>query len=128
MPEDRSVGLDPQSIGDLVDALRQRGFSDAELVAVGQGYRLFSAVSGCERRLAAGTMRHGNQALLSWALSNCKAEQRGNAVVIEKSVAGKAKIDPVIAMLNAAKLMERGPVAGSVGKVNPYADRGLIRI
>lgn len=128
MPEDRSVGLDPQSIGDLVDALKQREFTDAELVAVGQGYRLFSAVSGCERRLAAGTMWHGDQALLSWAVGNCKAEQRGNAVVIEKSVAGKAKIDPVIAMLNAAKLMERGPVAGSVGKVNPYATRGLIRI
>jgi phage terminase large subunit-like protein len=128
MPEDRSVGLDPQSIGDLVDALKQRGFEDSELVAVGQGYRLFSAVSSCERRLAAGTMFHGGQDLLTWAVGNCKAEQRGNAVVIEKTVAGKAKIDPVIAMLNAAKLMERGPDAASVSKVNPYAERGLIRI
>lgn len=128
MPEERGVGLDPQSIGDLVDALKQRDFTDADLVPVGQGYRLFSAVAGCERRLAAGTMAHGGQLLLTWAVGNAKAEQRGNAVVIEKTVAGKAKIDPVIAMLNAAKLMERGPVAGSVSKVNPYAERGLIRI
>lgn len=127
MPAERAVGMDPQAIGPLVDALKEREFTDAQLVAVPQGYRLSSAVWGCERKLADGTMKHAAQPMMDWCVGNAKAEQAGNAIYISKATAGKAKIDPLIAMLNAAKLIERGPIAAGA-QVSPYATRGFLRV
>lgn len=129
MPEKAAVGLDPQSIGALVTALKDEdvGFTDEQLVMVPQGFRLSSATWSSERKLADGTMWHCGQKLLTWCVGNAKAEQSGNAIYISKAVAGKAKIDPLIAMLNGVKLMERGPTAQGV-HVSPYATRGFRRI
>jgi len=44
-------------------------------------------------------------------IGNAKAQRVGSMVVIEKVHAGDAKIDPLIAILNAAELMGRNPVA-----------------
>jgi phage terminase large subunit-like protein len=50
--------------------------------------------------------------MMAWTVSNAKARMQGSAVLIEKAVAGKAKIDPLIALFNAAELMGRNPQAG----------------
>jgi phage terminase large subunit-like protein len=42
-------------------------------------------------------------------MSNARIVPAGNAVMITKAVSGTAKIDPVIAMLNAATLMALNP-------------------
>jgi phage terminase large subunit-like protein len=108
------VGLDPVCIAATVDALADHDITDAEgqVVAISQGYKLSAAVWGAQRKLKDGTLRVAPQALMRWAVGNAKVEARGNAVLVTKQAAGKAKIDPLCAHFNAFELMSRRPQAG----------------
>ncbi|GEN61696.1 terminase large subunit [Acetobacter nitrogenifigens] len=105
------VGLDPQGVGAIVDALAVRGIGRDRVVGVSQGWTLSGAIKTAERKLADGTFRHGARPIMAWAASNAKVEPRGNAIVITKQAAGNLKIDPLMATFNAVTLMSRNPEA-----------------
>lgn len=125
-PETGAIGLDPVGVTTLVDELVSRGFdAEKQLISIGQGFKLSSAVKGSARKLAARTIRHIGSALMKWCVGNAKMEPRGaSAVAIVKASAG-AKIDPLAAFFNAVMLMTRNPEAAG-GFV--YEERGMLVI
>lgn len=112
LPAQHGIGIDPGNSHAVVDALtaEEAGFDlERDLQAVSQGWRLGGSMKLVERKLADGSFRHAAQELMAWAVGNAKVEPKGNAVLITKQASGTAKIDPLMAMLNAAELMARAP-------------------
>lgn len=118
LPDREGIGADKLGLPALVDALIAAGFdTDANggtITGIGQGGFLNDAIIGTERKLSDGTLKHAGQAVMRWAVENAKVVLKGSARAITKQVSGKAKIDPFIAFLNAAKLMSRNPEAQSL--------------
>lgn len=103
------VGLDPMGVGAVVDALADRQISGDRVVGVSQGWSLTGAIKTAERKLVDGTLLHGGRPIMAWSVSNAKVEPRGNAIIITKQAAGRLKIDPLMALLNAVVLMSKNP-------------------
>lgn len=117
------IGLDVIGIGALVDALADIGVTQENGLVQGipQGYKLGGTIKTVERKLIDGSFVHAGQGLLNWSVSNAKVEPTRNAFLITKQASGVAKIDPLMAVLDAATLMERNPAP----KRSVYEDRGL---
>jgi len=69
-----------------------------------------------ERKLAGGTFIHGGSRLMAWCVGNAKVVPVGNAISITKQASGFAKIDPLMAIFDAASLMAMNPQAGGIGQ------------
>lgn len=113
LPDKGGIGLDQAGLPELFDALIKAGMDQPLVEGVPQGWQLMSAIRSLPLRLKAGRLQHYGQPMLGWAVGNAKVEQVGNNLKLTKQLAGAAKIDPVIAMLNAAMLMFKNPDAGS---------------
>lgn len=116
-PEEKGIGVDPVGIGQVVDEVSSRldddkAIADKLIIGIPQGWQLTGAIKTCERKLVDNTMVHADQALMTWCVGNAKVEARGNAIIITKQAAGKAKIDPLMALFNAVALMSKNPEAG----------------
>lgn len=103
------MGCDPAGVGGILDALDAVEIAAEKIVGVRQGWSMTGAIKTTERMLAAGTLLHGGQPLMSYCVSNAKTERRGNAVLITKAVSGVGKIDPLLAMFNAVTLLSLNP-------------------
>lgn len=125
LPEKYGIGLDPFAIGALVDELAERGIEGEILASVRQGAALSPASWGLEIKLKNRSFRHIGSRLMAWCVGNAKTETRGGAVLITKQSAGRAKIDPLVAVFNAAMLMSRNPAAEGAGMSNYFASLGV---
>jgi phage terminase large subunit-like protein len=103
------VGVDQAGIGAIVDAIVEREIEHERVIGIPQGWKLMTAIKTAERRLAEGALKHGNRPLMAACVGNAKIEPRGNAVMITKQASGSAKIDPLMATLNAVALMGMNP-------------------
>lgn len=110
------VGVDAAGIGAIVDALAGIGITQEgeTLDAVRQGIALMGAVKTIERKLADQSFRHGGQALLGWCVSNLKVVQTPTAMRVARDEAGFGKVDPAMALFNAAHLMSLNPVPTAI--------------
>ena len=111
LPEKLAIGVDAAGIGDIFDELTspERGFTEEQITAISQGWRLNSAIKTAERKLAGGEMFNTGSALMNWCTGNAKVEPKGNAITITKQASGNAKIDPLMAVFDAVELMARNP-------------------
>lgn len=121
LPDKGGIGLDAFGVATVLDALEATGLGGERLVAVGQGYKLQTAVVTLPRRLKDRTLVHCAQPMMAWAVGNAKTELRGSSYVVTKQIAGQAKIDPVMAMFNAAMLMFANPQPAAP----PYSYEGM---
>lgn len=101
------VGVDPIGIGQVLDELAEREIDPARIIGISQGYRLGGSIKTVERKLAEGALRHAGQPLMAWCVANARVETRANSILITKSASGSGKIDPLMALFNAAELMSR---------------------
>ena len=109
MPEKGCIGVDQHGIGAVLDALVALDVPSEAVVGISQGWRLTGAIKTTERQLASGGMEHSGAPLMAWCVGNARIEPRGNAVMITKQGSGAAKIDPLMALFDAAALLALSP-------------------
>lgn len=118
------VGCDPQGLGGIVDALHAAEIPEDKIIGISQGWKMTGAIKTAERKLAEGAMIHGGQPMMAWCVGNAKVVPAGNATLITKQASGSAKIDPLMALLNAVTLMGLNPAS----RASVYEERGLTLI
>lgn len=109
LPAKDAIGIDPNNVGAIIEALAARQVPDEMIRRLRQGPALSPALWGLERKLSDDTLSHSGLNLMAWVVGNVKVEIKGNGNMATKEVAGRAKIDPFVAMLCAAILMSWNP-------------------
>lgn len=120
-PEQNAIGLDQIGIS-FEEAFAEEGIPDELLVGISQGYRMGGTIKTVERKLAEGTFVHCGRPMMAWCVGNARVEQRANSILITKQASGTAKIDPLMALFDAANLMAMNPAASGQ---SVYETRGI---
>jgi phage terminase large subunit-like protein len=105
------VGADPAGIGTIIDALAEIEITveSETLGGVRQGVALMGAIKTVERKLADGSFRHGGRPMMAWCAGNAIVQATGTGMRIARDMSGYGKIDPLMAVLDAAELMGTNP-------------------
>ena len=106
------IGVDPAGVGLIVDALAGVDITQENglLIGVAQGIRLMGAAKTLERKLVDASFLHDGSELMRWCVGNVKTRATSTAMMVERAASGYGKIDPFVALLNAAHLMGLNPV------------------
>lgn len=110
LPKEAGIGLDVAGVALLVDEMQARGIMPPLFTSVGQGWKLQAAISTIPLKLESKRLIHAAQPIMAWAVGNAKQELKNSNYLITKQTAGAAKIDPLMALFNAAMLMFLNPV------------------
>jgi phage terminase large subunit-like protein len=111
LPEKEAIGYDRHSgLANLLEVFERMGVPGDMMIGIEQAWKLQPAITGLPRALKHGTVKHCGQPVMAWSVGNAKQELRGSNYVITKQAAGSAKIDPLVALLDAGMLMFRNPV------------------
>lgn len=118
-----AVGLDPANIGTLVDELAKIDISEdlKNLIGIRQGVAQMGGIKTIERKLVDGTFRHGGQPIMGWCAGNAIVQPTATGIRIARDESGYGKIDPLMALFDAAQLMSTNPDAA----VSVYEERGI---
>lgn len=103
------VGMDPNAVGGVIDALAAENVPEEKIKGVNQGYTLGAPIKTTERKLAEGVIVHAGRPMMAWCVGNAKITTKGNAIIVTKQISGTAKIDPLMAGFCAVALMEHNP-------------------
>lgn len=116
LPEEAGIGLDSAGVALLLDALEAEQLVEPLVTAVIQGWKLQTAISSVPLKLEDRRFLHGDQPIMAWAVGNAKQVLKGSNYIVTKEVSGACKIDPLMALFNAAMLMFRNPVPAISGR------------
>lgn len=111
----QAIGVDPAGIASILDALEEAGIDIEKVIGIPQGWKMNGAIKTVERRLVEKSLVHAGRPMMAWCAGNARMQQAGNAVYITKQASGTAKIDPLMAMINAVELMSRAPQPNVIG-------------
>lgn len=107
------VAADPAGLSEIAEALAIPEIDITEdnklLIGAHQGFGMMNAIKTTERRLAKRLLLHCGGKLMPWCVGNLKIEPTATAIRATKQNAGDAKIDPVMALFDAATLMGTNP-------------------
>jgi len=106
-----AVGLDPAALGILVDELASIDVTveNGLLVGVKQGVALIGAIKACERKLVDGTLKHADQAMMTWCAGNAVVVPVPTGIRVARDASGYGKIDPLMALFNCCAMMSLNP-------------------
>jgi len=106
------VGVDAIGLGGIIDALAEIDVTEqaGTLKGVRQGISLMGAIKTVERKLVDGSLKHSGSRLMAWCVGNAKIVPTPTAIRIARDEAGLGKVDPLMAVFDAAELMLTNPV------------------
>lgn len=107
-----AVAVDPMGLEEFVGALKEIEVTEENglLIGLAQGGGLMSAIKATERAVVRGQLKCCPSGLMDWAVGNLKIEALATTIRATKQNAGDAKIDPALAMFDAAAVMVKNPL------------------
>jgi phage terminase large subunit-like protein len=121
LPGKDAVGIDPNNASVIFEELDKVGIVEALRRKLLQGPALQPALYGLDLKLDDRTLARDGSRMMEWIVGNVRLEMTNKGPMATKRAAGSAKIDPFIAVEQAAILMSWNPSAAAAS-ASPWED------